>query len=341
MNAKEIVKTAIELGYHSCGIIKIDEVLDYADRLDERINRTPENAKKYSELYRFAHLQKEYPWAKSIVVCVRRYGKYHIPQHTKGLISKYYMTDGRRDENSPDYQASVAFENYLTAIDLKVQTERKFGITALRWAAYKAGLGIIRRNNFFYADCGSWVYLEAWLIDKEMVLKHEYTLKPCPPKCNRCIDACPTKSLREPYTMSRATCISCLTTWDGDDLINEPNNRLMGSWIYGCDVCQDICPYNTKKWEPIEEYPGLNELSELISLEQIVTMDYDTLLNVIQPKIWYIGKDRIWKWKVNALNAILNTYEPKYEVVIHAACKDKNERVRKTAHWVRESISKI
>ncbi|GEM_PF-3756171 len=161
------------------------------------------------------------------------------------------------------------------------QTERKFGITALRWAAHKAGLGIIRRNNFFYTDSGSWVYIEAWLIDKEIELKQKYTQKPCPPKCNRCIDACPTKSLRESYTMSRATCISCLTTWDGDDLINEPNNRLMGAWVFGCDVCQDVCPYNKRKWEAVEEYPDLNELSKMISLNQM-TKDIITKISDLQ-----------------------------------------------------------
>ncbi|MDR1650072.1 MAG: hypothetical protein LBR71_07405, partial [Synergistaceae bacterium] len=311
---------------------------DYADRLDERIERTPENAEKYANLYSFAQLKKTYPWAKSIVVCVRQYGKYHIPEHTKGLVAKYYLTDGRRDKLSPDYQASIAFEQSLEAMGLRVETERKFGITALRWAAHKAGLGIIRRNNFFYADCGSWVYLEAWLIDREMVLKQESKQKPCPPKCNRCITACPTKSLREPYTMSRATCISCLTTWDGDDLIHEPNNQHMGSWIYGCDVCQDVCLFNVKKWEPVEEYPGLTELSELIGLDKIIALDYDTLLQTIQPKFWYIGKDRIWKWKINALNAIRNNYDSKYDSSIELACSDDNEQVRKTALWVKQSI---
>jgi epoxyqueuosine reductase len=306
--------------------------------LDERIERTPENAEKYANLYSFAQLKKTYPWAKSIVVCVRQYGKYHIPEHTKGLVAKYYLTDGRRDKLSPDYQASIAFEQSLEAMGLRVETERKFGITALRWAAHKAGLGIIRRNNFFYADCGSWVYLEAWLIDREMVLKQESKQKPCPPKCNRCITACPTKSLREPYTMSRATCISCLTTWDGDDLIHEPNNQHMGSWIYGCDVCQDVCLFNVKKWEPVEEYPGLTELSELIGLDKIIALDYDTLLQTIQPKFWYIGKDRIWKWKINALNAIRNNYDSKYDSSIELACSDDNEQVRKTALWVKQSI---
>jgi epoxyqueuosine reductase len=338
MLSNNIVNTALELGYVKCGIIGIDEVTDYADKLDERIKKTPENAEKYSGLYSFAHLHETHPWAKSIVVCARQYGKYRIPEHLEGLIAKYYLTDGRKDELSPDYQASIAFEQYLISNGLRVETERKFGITALRWAAHKAGLGIIRRNNFFYTDCGSWVYLEAWLVDKEMVLKQECTQKQCPPKCNRCIAACPTKSLREPYTMSRATCISCLTTWDGDDLINETNNHLMGNWIYGCDICQNVCPFNFKKWDASEEYPGLTEISELIGLDKIIAMDYDTLRHVVRPKFWYIGKERVWKWKTNALNAIRNNYDSKYDTSIEIACNDVNEQVRKTALWVRQSV---
>jgi epoxyqueuosine reductase len=338
MLSHDIVSDALELGYVSCGIIGVDEVSDYADRLDERIERTPENAEKYSALYPFARLRTTHPWAESIIVCVRHYGKYAIPNHLEGLVAKYYLTDGRRDELSPDYQASVAFEKHMESMGLKVETERKFGITALRWAAYKAGLGIIRRNNFFYTDCGSWIYLEAWLVDKKMALKQTCSQKPCPPNCNRCISACPTKSLREPYTMSRASCISCLTTWDGDDLVNEPNGGLMGSWIYGCDICQDVCPFNAKKWHSSVEYPQLREISELISLDKIITMDYDTLLKIIQPKFWYIGKERIWKWKVNALNAIRNNYSKKYDAVIKAARYDDNEQVRKTAYWVGQVV---
>ena len=112
MNANEIVNTAVQLGYYSCGIINVADVSDYADRLDERIARTPENSKKYSDLYKFAHIQNDYPWAKSIVICVRQYGKYRIPKHMEGMIAKYYLTDSRKDKSSPDYQASIAFENY-------------------------------------------------------------------------------------------------------------------------------------------------------------------------------------------------------------------------------------
>ena len=91
-------------------------------------------------------------------------------------------------------------------------------------------------------------------------------------------------------------------------------------------------------WDGTEDFPGLFELSELFGLEHIVTMDYDTLQNVIQPKFWYIDK---WKWKVNALNAMRNAYEPKYESAIHMACNDENEYVRRTARWVEKSVGGV
>jgi epoxyqueuosine reductase len=104
--AEMINKKALELGYEKCGIIPVHDILDYADRLTERIERLPENREKYNELYRFTNLYETHPWAKSIVICVQRYGKYRIPENLKGMIAKYYLVDGRRDINSIDYQSS-------------------------------------------------------------------------------------------------------------------------------------------------------------------------------------------------------------------------------------------
>ena len=340
MTAQEIVQTAVALGYESCGIIPVEDVADYAEKLSERIERKPTDTKAYGRFFGFAQPQKAHPWAKSIVVCVRRYGKYRMPEHLDGYVAKYYQVDARRDEASVDHQASLAFDAYLKGLGLQALTERKFGVTALRWAAYKAGLGIIRRNNFFYTDSGSWVNLEAWLIDEALEYQHENRQKPCPPDCSRCIDICPTKSLSEPYTMSKASCVSNLTTWEGDDLPNDSHSGQMGSWIYGCDACQDVCPFNVNRWEPLEEYPGLEELAALINLEQIVMMDENVLLERIQPKFWYVGPERIWKWRVNALNAMCNAYEDKYAAAIAHACGSENEKVREMGLWVREQVTK-
>lgn len=332
--AEQIKSTALEMGYEKCGIIKISDMSGYEEKLNERIERIPEVRPYYKDFYGFAHLQDTYPWAKSIVICVRQYGKYHIPEHLKGLIAKYYLVDSRRDENSKDFQDSLKFETYMQELGLKTATERKFGITALRWAALKARLGIVRKNNFFYTESGSWVYLEAWLIDKELESIEISTLKECPEHCNLCIKSCPTSSLSQPYTMNRSSCISCLTTWEGWDLPHEKYNEQMGSWIFGCEVCQDVCPYNRNSWTEDEEFPLLSELSEKLSLEQIVEADYEFLGNIVQRKFWYIPQEKVWRYKTNALNAMLNAYKPEYLPFIQRACNDKNENVQNMAKWV-------
>ncbi|MCH4888900.1 epoxyqueuosine reductase [Acidaminobacter sp. JC074] len=331
----DIVLKAKELGYEQCGIVHIEEMKAYAKKLDERIEKFPELANHFDDFYEFADIKVNYPWAKSIIICSRWYGKYLIPDSLKGRFGKYYLTDGRVDINSKDYQDSLEFERYLKENGIETKTERKFGVTALRWAAVKAGIGIVRKNNFIYTDNGSWNYLEAFLIDRKLEYVVENSIKSCPPNCKLCIDSCPTKSLAEPYMMNRSTCISCLTTWEGWDLTKEPNSRKMGEWVYGCDICQDVCPFNRNSWNEIEEFPELSKLEQKLSLEQIVIADYDVLSEIVQTKLWYIPVDKIWRFKTNALNAMLNSFKPDYlRIIQDASKKDPNKNVRDMAKWV-------
>lgn len=335
----QIKIAALKMGYEKCGIIKISEMSGYEEKLNERIERIPEAKPYYENFYKFAHLQDIYPWAKSIVICVRQYGKYYIPEHLKGLIAKYYLVDSRTDEHTKSFNDSLKFEECMQKIGIKTATERRFGITALRWAALKAGLGLVRKNNFFYTESGSWVYLEAWLIDKELESVEIPTLKECPEHCNLCIKSCPTSSLSQPYTMNRSSCVSCLTTWEGWDLPHEKFNVQMEGWLFGCDVCQDVCPMNKGSWNATEEFPGLAELSQHISLEKILEMDYTFLEQVMQPKFWYIEKTDVWKWKTNAINAMVNEYKEHYKEYIFYACNDINSKVRDMAQWAIQKLN--
>ncbi len=331
--ALQIKNAALEMGYEKCGIIKMSDIDGYEEKLNERIDKVPQSKGFYQNQYNFVKAQDIYPWAKSIVICARKYGKYNIPEHLKGMIAKYYLVDSRKDENSKDFQDSLRFEKYMQDMGLRAETERKFGFTALRFAAMKAGLGRVRRNNFFYTENGSWVYLEAWLIDKELEAIETPNVRPCSEKCNLCIKACPSASLSEPYIMNPIACVSCITTFMGRDMPNEKYRGEIGDWVYGCDVCQDVCPMNKNRWEETEEFPYLEELSKHISLEKIIKMDYEFLENVMQPKFWYIPKEDVWKWKVDAINAMVNNYKEGYKESIYEACKDSHEKVREMAEW--------
>lgn len=340
VNASDIVNKASEFGFDKCGIIPVGMMSGYEDRLEERIAHFPQTKEKYEAFKSFAHLQEDYPWAKAVVVCSFWYGRYHIPAELQGCIAKYYLTDGRRNTESKGYQASVAFEKYLADCGLQVATDRDFGITALRWAAMKAGIGIVRKNNFFYTEKGSYQYLEAFLIDVPLQYIAENHIRPCAEKCDLCRKACPTGSLEAPYMMCRNTCVSCLTTWDGWDLTSEPLQNRLGRWIYGCDSCQDACPHNRNAWKEEEEFPGLYEWGNDLSYSKLVLADYSWLESVIQPKLWYIPSGKEWRYKTNALNAMLNNYEPDYLPVIEEACNDEYAEVRDMAKWVLEELQK-
>ena len=336
--AEEIVTKALELGYSKCGIIKVSQMKGYAEKLDKRVKLFPEIEPIYKRFYSFSNPRTDYPWAKSIVVCARWYGRYHLPDGLKGKVAKYYQVDGRKDIKSQDYKDSTAFDSYLKERGLKTATYRDFGITALRWAAMKAGIGVVRKNNFFYTERGSWIFLEAWLIDEGLEHVSQSKAKACPDSCILCMKNCPTGSLSAPYTMNHLSCVSCLTTFQGWDWTTDKYQSQTGDWIFGCDVCQDVCPFNHKAWVEEEEFPGLDELGEKISLEKLVEMDYDFLRDTIQPKFWYIPRDKVWKWKTNALNVMMNNYHQRYRPYIEKACNDQEEHVRRMAQWV---ISKL
>jgi len=334
----EIVRTAMELGYDKCGIIPVERMLGYEEKLEERMEHFPETREKYEGFREFAHLEQNYPWAKAVVICSYWYGKYHIPDEVQGRIAKYYLTDARRDTNAEGYQTSVAFEKYLLESGYRVATDREFGVTALRWAALQAGIGIVRKNNFFYTEKGSYQYLEAFLIDQPLEYIAENTVRPCAPTCNLCSRSCPTGSLEGPYMMCRNTCVSCLTTWDGWDLRIEPLRDKFGKWMYGCDACQDACPYNRRAWTGEEEFPGLEELAKRLTYSEIVKAEYSWLETVVQPKLWYIPQGKEWRYKTNALNAMLNNYLPEYLPTIQEACQDSHKEVRDMAEWVLEKL---
>jgi epoxyqueuosine reductase len=326
-----IQRKALELGYEKCGIVPLHMVDGFQEKLAERIQKIPTSSPFYQGQQRLAQVSENFPWAKSVVILTVPYSRYRVPEQVTGHIAKSYLFDTRIDEHTGEHQHSLALEAYLQSLGLQVAINRKFGVVAMRWAALQAGLGIVRRNNFFYTQSGSWIHLEAFLIDRELELKETTNLPSCPKNCNRCIKACPTGSLCDPYTMNPLQCISFLTTFGGRNLTQEPLANNFGEWVYGCDVCQDVCPMNHGKWIGNEEFPGIAELAPSLTVEAIMKMDEEYYRREVQPKFFYLTPDDLWKWQVNALNYIRNHYEEKYDQVIQDALKSPFPRVRELA----------
>lgn len=334
--AARIRAAALDCGFTACGIIRIEEMKGYAEALEERAALFPESAPMFTRMKAHAEPDLAVPWARSVVICPVWYGKYRMPPHLEGVIGKSMCLDARKDPRSAEYKCAERFERTLEAMGLRCASKHDFGITALRWAAARAGIGVVRKNNFFYTEQGSWNMLYAYLIDRELELKSRLNIKNCPENCGLCVKACPTGALAAPFATNGVACVAWLNSFGTCAPGKERYDRCKG-WIFGCDGCQDACPFNRKAWSGTEDFPGLAELAPQLSYERILAMDDDAIRALLADKFWYIKAEDAWKWKCNILNAMRNTYDEKYRPHIERALCDARAEVREMAGWVLES----
>jgi len=329
---KKIKEKAINLGYNLCGIIPAVTLDDFTRGLDRRMKDFPEVKSSYEDLSRLAFPPKE---AKSIIVCIGKYTQYKVPELLDNVIGKFYLFDERL-KYSNEYQASQGLGDYLKSLGINYTNNT----ISARWAAEKAGLGFFGKNNFIYTKFGSYVWINTWAVDVELdYLKTETaeTKSLCCDNCRKCIDACPTKALSGDFSMNKEKCIAALSFGGGEINKKELWDKT-GAWIYGCDICQDVCPMNKNKLKQTETFPLMAETTENITFEKIMKMDEKYFFEVLYPRFWYIGKDKMWVWKCNVLRAMVNSGDAKYHNLITDACSDKDDHVRETALWARNKL---
>jgi epoxyqueuosine reductase len=131
--------------------------------------------------------------------------------------------------------------------------------------AQKSGLGWIGKNtNLLSREHGSFFFIGELIVDLE--LDYDSPVKDYCGSCTRCIDACPTGALTGPYRIDASKCISYLTIENKRDHIPERFKGQYHDWIFGCDICQDVCPWNVKSYPPVPEdfqpHPDLLSLSK-------------------------------------------------------------------------------
>jgi epoxyqueuosine reductase len=295
----KIRELALASGYVACGVTRAERFWEYEEALDRRIELFPEAAPLYEELRGYADPLREAPWARSIVVCVRWYGRYDLPEGLVGHIGRQYLTD-RRSSQGPDHGMPGRMSEGLERLGLRALAAK----IPERLAAAKAGVARIGRNGFAYSDrYGSWIDFASWLVDAELPPGAPAADCPCPAGCRACIEACPTHAIVEPYVMRMDRCVAYLTYHAPEPIPGDLWEK-MGSWIYGCDACQEACPLNRGKWRRQDRAPWLERAARHLVPEALAAMDEATYREIVHPLLWYIPVEHVHRWHANARRAL-------------------------------------
>ncbi|MCL2378803.1 MAG: hypothetical protein FWC77_06730 [Defluviitaleaceae bacterium] len=328
MLTNKIKEKAVQLGYSGCGIIPAEIFEEYNKSLDERAKSFPESKEFYE-----SQAGRAVPPAnsKSIIVCVRGYNHYKIPPKLEKHIGKYYLFHGGIPY-SQAFAAKAEFEAFLQVSGIGILKSQP---PPVRWAAAKAGLGKFGRNNFIFTNQhGSHTHIDTWVVDTALEYGNpaaDYLMPGCKAGCRKCIQACPTKALNGDFSMDRSKCITHLM-YEKKPLPSELRAQ-MGQWLYGCDVCQDVCPMNKGKLTNTEDFPLLSQYEEHIEPEKILLMDDDTYTNIVYPRFWFAGKDATLTWQCNALRCMINSGDARYRKLIQECSNHPEPRIRGIARW--------
>lgn len=270
--AVKIYDAAMNSGFDYCGIIPVNDLDGFDELLRERKKKIRTSGIFYSLCKGLNKTKKRFPWAKSIVICIHDYSRYKYPEKLMGKYAKdFFLVPEDHPIISYDH---LKFEEELKQLGIRFaggEQYEYFSVAPLRYAAMKAGLGIIRKNNFFYTEHGSHNRLMGYVIDQGCELRQDIKLKPCSEKCNLCQKACKTKALSAPYTFSPFHCVSFWTTFGKGFVPPYLKADMFEEWICGCDNCQDACPYNrTTDWNSGERFSNLEEIADKLQPEQLV-----------------------------------------------------------------------
>jgi epoxyqueuosine reductase len=268
----ELVKSiARKLGFSFCGISKADQLQEEAKKLEAWLNSGKHGKMTYMENHFDMRIdpRKLVPEAKSVI----------------SLLYNYYADDSPLNQVAPKiskYAWGVDYHSVIKEKLFELFSEIKTAIGSIEgrvfvdsapvmdkvWAK-KGGLGWIGKNtNLIHKNAGSYFFIAEIILDLDLL--YDGPIKDYCGTCTRCIDACPTEAIVAPYIVDGSKCISYFTIELKEEIPAVWKGKF-DDWSFGCDVCQQVCPWN--RFSKPHQEPLFKPSVELEALEKREWLD--------------------------------------------------------------------
>jgi epoxyqueuosine reductase len=338
MNSEEIRKFATTLGFTLCGVARIEPTPE-GNFYPEWLDRGYAGEMHYLERQRASRMdpQSVLPGAKSVIVCAINYHTDHPLTSfdaARAWISRYawgkdyHETLQEKLRELARWMETTAPVRTRAYVDTGPLTERVF--------AKYAGIGWFGKNTcIINQQAGSWLFIGCILTDLEL------TPDTPPPdrcgSCTRCLDACPTDAFVAPYILDSRKCIS-YTTIELRGAIPEDSRDGIGHHLFGCDICQDVCPWNRRA--AVSDDAAFQPKQSLMwpQLETLLEWSDDDWTRAIRGTPLKRAKIRglLRNLMVVAGNSGLKRLVPRLERFLNHG----DEHVREHAAWASEKLSR-
>lgn len=256
MNFTEQIKQkAHEIGFHKIGIARAEILKDEGENLKKWLTNDFHGEMKWMEREpeKRANPNLIFEDAKSIVVVALNYFTPHEHEEnsSKGKVSRYAWGDDYHDVVKEKLRELLGFIKTLDeSADGKICVDT-VPVMDKAWAV-RAGLGWIgKHSNLITKEFGSWVFIGEILLNLELEYDTETVENHCG-TCTACLDACPTKAIVAPFVVDSRACLSYSTIELRSPEFSPEIKENLHGWLYGCDICQDVCPWNRFE-KPTEE----------------------------------------------------------------------------------------
>jgi epoxyqueuosine reductase len=348
-----VTRAATDAGFELVGVAPVDDApeLEYFPRW---IAAGHAGEMKYLEArdeqgrLKRASVAHAAPWARSVVVCAINYNtarpySTEAKDASRGWISRYAW--GQQDYHDSVMQrlrqVETALRNAAGSDDLVTRCYVDTGPIVERVVAKYAGIGWIGKNTcIINQKLGSWFFLGVILTSLDLGVDLGPAL-PAPDRCGsctRCIEACPTNAFLAPYQLDSNKCISYLTI-EKRGAIPEELRSGMGRHIFGCDICQDVCPWNRKA--PATNAAGFQPRAELVNpaLDWLAEMSVEEFRNTFRGSP--VRRTKRAGIRRNAVIAMGNSGDRKFLPLLEKLAADEDEVVAESAAWAMRKLTLI